>query len=183
MNGPKLARTNREAHLYMDIHPCACGEVRFDRHSSVVHLDGDLGSRYTGPCARCGKPREFTFRLPEQILMPSGDEVRFGGDRPSELIDAGEWLWIADAYAKVAPAQSTGLDSEHVRRAQLELSTAAAAMDEVLKFLPPGEDAVPASACWTARGLSLYDQEPGRFRAVRLRAVRDTYQDLRAALA
>jgi hypothetical protein len=31
-----LARTNEEAHLYMDLPPCACGEVAFERTSAVV---------------------------------------------------------------------------------------------------------------------------------------------------
>jgi hypothetical protein len=180
---PLLARTNREAHLYMDIHPCVCGEVRFDRRSSVVHLGDDLGSRYAGQCPACGREREFIFRLPEQIMMPTGDDVVFGAAEPSQLIDAGEWLWISDRYAKAAPSGRAGLDGTRLRRARQELATAAAAIDEVLKFVPEGSDAVPSSACWTARGLSLYDQEPGRFRVIRLSAVRDTYRRMQFSFA
>ena len=34
---PKLARTNAEAHLFMDQRPCACGERRFARLLVVEH--------------------------------------------------------------------------------------------------------------------------------------------------
>lgn len=30
-----LARTPDEAHVYVDLHPCDCGEVAFERRSSV----------------------------------------------------------------------------------------------------------------------------------------------------
>jgi hypothetical protein len=174
-----VARTNREAHLYMDIHPCSCGEVRFDRRSSVVYVDDDLASRYSGTCARCGAGREFTFRMPADITVPAApDQVRFGGDTPSVLIDPGEWLLVADRHSRAVPADPARLDPPRRRQARLELATAAAAIEEIMKFAEPGADAVPASACWTARGISVYDQEPGRFRLSRLSAVRDTYRRL-----
>lgn len=55
----------------MDLRPCACGEARFDRQSTVVALeDGDLAARYSGPCPACGRAREFTFRLPAELTLP-----------------------------------------------------------------------------------------------------------------
>src|SRR5688500_13011920 len=94
-----VARTNAEAHLYMDLHPCACGEIRFPRTSSVVTSpDGVLASRYAGTCPQDGTEREFLFRLPERVLAPPLDgAVMYGGSEPSELIDPGEWLSVADA--------------------------------------------------------------------------------------
>src|SRR5215207_10838031 len=139
-----LARTNAEAHLYMELHPCACAEVRFERQNAVVTVDGDLASRYAGPCARCGQPREFLFRLPERILLPEPGHVTFGDGRPSELIDPGEWLAVADAYASTGPADTSQLDPATARRLSADLATAVAALDEVLKFVPDGADAVPA---------------------------------------
>src|SRR5262249_52152813 len=86
---PPVARSSHEAHLYMDLPACECGETRFPRASAVVTLPGgELASRYTGACAGCGRPREFVFRLAEDAAP--GDGIRYGGDQPSELIDAGE---------------------------------------------------------------------------------------------
>lgn len=173
---PPVARTSLEAHLYMDLRPCACGEVRFPRASSVVQLpDGVLGSRYTGACAGCGTAREFVFTLPPDESTPES-EIRYGGPEPSELLDPGEWLAVADQYARAVPADPHLLTEPDRRRARARLASAAAALDEVLKFVPAGDDRVPVTAIRSELGGSVYGQEPGRFRAARLAAVRDSYR-------
>ncbi len=85
---------------------------------------------------------------------------------------------MADAYASTGPADKSALDPEAARRLRVDLATAIAALDEVLKFVPAGADAVPAEAFWSERGRAVHATEPGRFRAARLRAVRDAYADL-----
>lgn len=178
----RLARTNEEAHLYMDLHPCECGELRFPRSSSVIHTDdGDLASRYTGACPQDGRPREFTFRMPQLTTPPPVDgTVLYGGDEPSELLDPGEWLSVADAYARNVPADTAALNSDGLARAKAMLTRAAAAVDEVLKFIPAGADRVPEVAFVTDRGRAAYAKEPGRFRRPRLDAVRSTYVNIAA---
>jgi hypothetical protein len=174
-----VARTSAEAHLYLDLHPCSCGEARFTRDSAVVVTDdGDLASRYTGECPRCGTHREFLFRLPEEILMPSGDDFRFGGPDPSQLLDPGEWRMVAEEYASATPADIASLPVGQRRQARATLSRAAAALDEVLKFVPEGADEVPVTAFTTERGRAAHAREPGRFGRARLVAVRDTYREL-----
>jgi hypothetical protein len=180
----RLARTTEEAHLYMDLHPCECGELRFPRTSAVIETsDGDLASRYTGTCPQDGAQREFTFRLPKQIMMPPRDGlVRYGGAEPSELIDPGEWLSVADAYARSVPADPASLAADGPAQARAMLNRAVAAIDEVLKFIPDGEDRVPEAAFTTDRGRAAYAKEPGRFRRPRLEAVRTTYANIAAQL-
>ncbi len=167
----------------MDLRPCACGEARFDRQSAVVALeDGDLASRYSGPCPACGRAREFTFRLPAEPTLaagalrpaaaPSGG-FHYGAAEPSQLLDPGEWLWAADAYARSVPAGRATVEAG--QRAQATLLRAVAALDEVLKFVPPGAETVPASAFTSERGRDLRRRDPGRFRRDRLAAVRDAY--------
>lgn len=172
----KLARTNAEAHLFMDLRPCSCGERRFARTSSVVTIDGDLASRYTGACARCGTARQFEFRLPPEILQPPANGVVYGGDDPSELLDPGEWLSVADDYARSVPVGAK-LDGDALRSARQRLASAAAALDEVCKFAPPGAIEVPHTAFTTPLGRAIWDKEPGRFRLNRLAAVRTAYTE------
>ncbi|MEV6695164.1 hypothetical protein AB0M35_27195 [Micromonospora sp. NPDC051196] len=175
---PPLSRTNAEAHLYMDLHACSCGSTRFPRHSAVVALaDGDLASRYTGACEGCGEEREFVFRL-APTPSSTGGGFHYGSAEPSQLLDPGEWLLVADAYAGSVPAESTG---EAGQRARAALTRAVAALDEVAKFAPDGEE-VPGDAFVSERGRQLHQREPGRFRRDRLAAVRDTYAELLARL-
>ncbi|MFV2103775.1 hypothetical protein [Micromonospora sp. LOL_024] len=173
---PLLSRTNAEAHLYMDLHPCSCGEAGFPRQSAVVALaDGDLASRYTGNCTGCGRERSFIFRLPPTVTT-AGSDFRYGGDEPSQLLDPGEWLLVSDAYAGQVPAQPASGDA--TRRARAALSRAVAALDEVGKFIPTGGLTVPGEALVSDRGRQLHRREPGRFRRDRLAAIRDAYADL-----
>ena len=175
----RLARTSAEAYLYMELHPCdACSESDFEPDSAVVSVEDDLASRYTGACPSCGTGREFMFRIPQQPILPDPEEPRFGADHPSELLDPGEWLWVADLIARSAPTDPAGLSAEQRRDARVDLRGAAAAVGEVLKFVPAGAEAVPPEAFRTDRGREVYQREPGRFREDRLRVVARTYREL-----
>ncbi|MCG5216431.1 hypothetical protein [Streptosporangium sp. KLBMP 9127] len=155
--------------MYLDLNPCECGSVETEWDSGVVSVDGLLTKCYTGICEGCDVEREYLFSLPRREVMPSGWPT-FGGPEPSELLDAGEWMWLADLTAGNVPD-----DPENARRT---LSMARAAVEEVLKFLPEGQDDVPSDAFWSARGQEVHDAEPPRFRRDRLLVVRDTYRDL-----
>lgn len=176
-----MARTNAEAHIYLDLHPCECGSADFSRQSSVIEVDGELASEYRGACAGCGRDRAVVFRLPEQVILPGAGEVVFGTGSASELLDAGEWMWVADAYARATP-DGAPAGSPAGRRARQQVATAAAAMDEVLAFIPDGQDAVPFDSLRSTRGRAVYDAEPGRFYRDRLEVVRDTYREILAEI-
>lgn len=175
-----LARTSTEAHLYMDLRPCECGELSFPRESAVVEAGDDLASRYSGMCPTCGLYREYLFRLPDQVVLPRPGVVVFGDGTPSELLDPGEWLWVADRYAGASPADVSGLGFEDRRRARQQLASAAAAMDEVLAFVPADGDTVPVEEFRTELGRAVLAEEPGRFHRDRLEVVRDTYREVLA---
>ncbi len=162
------ARTRDEALLYLDLTPCACGSVETPWESGVVEVAERLAVVYAGDCADCGAEREHLFGLPERETAPAGWPT-FGGPEPSRLIDAGEWLWVADHVASSVPP-----GPEEGARA---LAMARAAVEEVLKFVPHGGDRVPDQAFWTDRGRRVRAAEPGRFRVERLLVVRDTYRD------
>lgn len=178
-----LARTNAEAHAYMDLNPCRCGDPTRPADSAVFNLDGVLASRYAGACPACGRQREFLFRLPEDIVAVPFGVVAFGDGTPSELLDPGEWLLIADRYAGSVPADTTVLDPQDARRARRLLAHADAAMGEVLAFVPAGGDAVPPEAFRSERSRGMYATEPGRFSRLRLEAVRGAYRGMLDELA
>jgi hypothetical protein len=173
-----LARTYDEAMLFMELRPCACGAAAADWQNALTHDDGWPARRYYATCPSCGAERQFVFRLPERPLLPPPDiKVLFGGPERSELLDAGEWLWLADLSARAAVPvardesgrprfDADGADS---------LEVAIAAMDEVLKFIPEDADVVPPEGFWSDAGRQVRDREPGRFQRDRLDVVRGSY--------
>lgn len=176
----RLARTNAEAHLYMALTPCqVCGATEFAPEHAVIVADGDLASQYAAPCPRCETPREFVFRIPEEVTVPDPQEPTFGDERPSELLDAGQWLALADRFSGGVPAESAPeLPADQRRQARDDLRSAAAAIAEVIKFVPADEDTISSDLLWSDSGRAVYNREPGRFRRQRLAAVRQTYREL-----
>ena len=158
------ARSSAEAHLYMDRQPCACGETAFERHAAVVS-DGDaLCSRYAGTCQRCGVPRTFVFELSDMV-QPVSARLSYGGDEPSRLLDPGEWLELADEHAARTPATLR------------DRAIARAALEEVMKFLPPGADRIPDDVFFTDRGRAMLSATPDRFARDQLEAQLATDRD------
>lgn len=173
-----LARGVAEARLYLLLHPCdRCGATEFELDAAPGADGEQLLVRYAGNCPNCGVRREFTFRMLGDDPGADGG-LAFGGDRASALIDPGEWLWFADRLAATVPADTGGLPAAEREAAAEDLLTAAAAVDEALKFVPSGEDFVPFSTFVSDRGRSVYAEEPGRFRRTRLENHRDEYRRL-----
>jgi hypothetical protein len=175
---PPLARTNEEAHLFLELHPCPCGESDFEPTSALTQVGDDWICRYSGECVACGRPRAYEFRQPAEIVVPD-ETVWAEGDRPSELLDAGEWLWVADIYASRS-TEHTNLSEAARRQLRTDLLAARAAVLEVFKFLPTGAGEVPAAAFWSERGRAVRDAEPGRFGRLRLEAARTAYDRMLA---
>ena len=165
-----VARSRDEAHLYLDLHPCdEYGSADTTWDSALVVVDGEMANRYAGTCGGCGTNRQFWFGLPERETMPEGFPT-FGGPEPSQLLDAGQWRWVADLTSGELPAG----DPDEARRS---LAIAAAAVEEVVKFIPSGEDEVPQRAFWSEQGRQAYEAEPSRFTLTRRPAARTAYRD------
>ena len=163
-----IARTDDEALLYLELHPCPdCDSVDTPWQQGLADDEGELVISYAGVCSGCGAEREYLFGLPEREWI--APFPNFGGPEPSDLLDAGQWLQIADVTAGSVP------DDE--AEAGLALSLARAAVEEVIKFIPAGSLTVPDEAFWTDEGRDVRAAEPGRFRLERLLVVRDSYRD------
>jgi hypothetical protein len=175
-----LARTRDEAMLYLELHPCPeCGETATQWNNALSHDDGWPARRYYTACPSCGTQREYLFRLPERALVPPANaHVLFGGPEPSQLLDAGEWLRVADICARAAGPVSVDDSgrSRYDEEARESLEVAVAAMDEVLKFIPEDADEAPLTAFWTETGQQVRAREPGRFQRDRLLVVRGSYR-------
>lgn len=176
-----FARTFDEAYLYMDLRPCPCGESDFERTSTTV-LDGREPSvAFSGDCAGCGRHRRFSFQVPD-VVPELGVGVRFGGDQPSRLLDAGEWMGVAELFERNARdlvEDAAEPDSVPVDEEQLSYLTEAAlaAFDEVVKFLPAGDgpdDLVPEGAFWSQPGRAILELGEQRFTRAELTTERDT---------
>jgi len=168
MNGQlPVARTHDEALLWLEREPCAeCATTSTTWEHGLAQDDaGELVLAYDTECSSCGTDREYYFGLPERETGLGA----FGGPEPSELIDAGQWLALADELASRVPAEDLEARAER-------LGWAAAAVDEVLKFVPADEDDVPDWAFWTSDGRQVRDEQPGRFRRTRLEVVLATYR-------
>jgi hypothetical protein len=190
------ARTLDEAYLYIDLRPCPCGESGFEKAATTLTLPEEPTEPAGGPatqvvalageCEGCGRQRRFTFTMP--VTLPALDaDVRFGaGGERSRLLDAGEWLGVAElceANADELRETVDPADGELAERLRYLTVVAAAATGEAMLFLPTGaagDDQVPEGAFWSQAGRAIYELSPDRFRRANLAAelaVRDRARD------
>ena len=162
----KVARSSLECRLFIELDVCACGQTPGELAHRLVSRDERLVALYEGSCARCGRSLAYAFALADEIVAAD----KFGGMEPSQLIDAGQFLRESDrAVRRVVNAPAP----QNV----YWLGRAIACLEEVLKWIPDGEDRPPATAFFTEDGLRFSREDPGRFRRPRLRAVLAAYQE------
>jgi hypothetical protein len=178
------ARSHNEAMVYVLLHACrACGEENRDVTDEIEARDGVVHTEYTSFCRRCGNVDRYLFRLPERDPQTGEVGVAFGGSEPSTIIDAGQWLAFADRTSTSGPVEPGGLTPEERADAALAMQAAAAAVQEVVKFIEAGEERVPTSAIWTDRGRSEFDRDPWRMSRARLAVVEAAYREAAERLA
>lgn len=152
----------------MELHPCSCGEQEFAWSEHRLARQGDrLVSTYEGICGRCGVERSFTF----EVTGVAPPVPAFGADAPSQIIDPGEFLAVSSELAGSVPDDPASLDPDDLDDAYDAIAASVAALDEVLKFVPSGEDGVPPEAFFSARGAELYRDDPDQFGRERLRSM------------
>jgi hypothetical protein len=160
-----FARSAEECHLYMELHPCSCGEEAFDwsKHHAEQR-NGHLVSVYEGTCGGCGTPRRFEF----EVAATSPTPPAYGGEAPSRIVDPGEFLVASQRVAASVPALPAQVATEDLEDAYDAIGSAVAGIVEVLKFIPDGAEAVPPEAFTSDLGRRMYDTDPGRFGRGRL---------------
>ncbi|MEU3612930.1 hypothetical protein ABZ725_11570 [Streptomyces sp. NPDC006872] len=154
------ARSAFEAHLYMDLHPCECGSGDFDRQHRLEQHGDDLVAVYEGACRQCGTTRRFVFRMAEEVPPPP---PAFGGPEPSQIIDPGEFAGVALRLSESVGVRLLNTPESEKYKLRDAMAYIVAAFEEVPKFIPPGEDAVPADAFTSEAGKARYRREPRDF--------------------
>ncbi|MBT8493349.1 MAG: hypothetical protein KJO07_09860 [Deltaproteobacteria bacterium] len=159
-----FARSAAEADLYVDLECEAAGEVPQSRKRKKTERRRQTFWSYQIRCAS-GKLLEFEFEL-DGLPEPKPGlrrKVEYGGKEPSRLIDAGEWLRVADRHANLAPKSVAGLPERQRREAAGNLEIAIAAVGETLKFIPAGGDRVSSTVLTSTRGKTYFNKDVRRF--------------------
>jgi hypothetical protein len=171
-----FARSAEEADLYVDLECEAAGEVPKTRKRKKTERRRQTFWTYEIRC-ESGKLMEFEFELDGLPEAKPGlrRKVAYGGAEPSRLIDAGEWMRVADRYANLAPKSLAGLPERQRREAAGNLDIAIAAVGEVLKFIPSGADRVSSTALTSTRGKTYFNKDVRRF-------TRSALEEMRADL-
>ena len=170
--GKEFARTSHEAmmrprsihelELYMELHPCTCGSNDASRFVlSVETSETGIVRRYEGRCPGCGEIRTFEFETPE--LWPDLPPYAFGGSETSSIVGPGEFMLAADASEKRIAEDPASLTPDEFFLIVNEPPRAAALLDEVLKFIPPGCASVPGEAFRSDEERERARSDPKRF--------------------
>ncbi|MEU5632682.1 hypothetical protein [Streptomyces rishiriensis] len=154
------ARSSAEAHLYMDLHACECGSVDFERRHRLEQQGDEIVSVYEGACRQCGTTRRFAFRTAAEIPPPL---PAFGGSRPSQIIDPGEFADVAFRISESVGVELLNTPESEHHKLRNAVAYALAAFEEIPKFIPSGENAVPESAFTSEAGRARYRREPRNF--------------------
>jgi hypothetical protein len=174
-----MARSPWECHLYIEQRSCVCGRAGFDVTEHVELLRDRVPIwQYEAECGECGHTELFEFRAPDD---PTPAYPAFGGDAPSQLLDAGQFLEVATAAADRVPADPGEVPPDDFDDAYETIFIAVAAMQEVLKFVPAGRTEVPREALWAPASLAAYDERPDRYARRRLMADLGAYRQVQAA--
>ncbi|MCX5078445.1 hypothetical protein OG321_39055 [Streptomyces sp. NBC_00424] len=83
---------------------------------------------------------------------------------PSRIIDPGEFADVGYQVSRSAGLELLNRPKSEHHRYRAATAYALAAFEEVLKFVPPGQDAIPADAFTSEAGRARYRKGPGKFR-------------------
>jgi hypothetical protein len=166
---PLPARNVAEAHLYMDLRGAEPGE----RGHRMVAEGNTLLAVYDCVCGPDRKPRRFEFTLPEQPPRPSEG---YFGPGTSKIVGPGEFVQESARLAKSVPGAAGDLPPDELRAAIYRLTRSIACLDEVIRFIPPGQEQAPASVFRSPADRDIYENEPTRFTRLRLGAIAGAYR-------
>jgi hypothetical protein len=162
------AQTQAEVSAYLSLATSECTDSGSTVDETISHSgDGDEWvAHYDLECPDCGLKWHFDVTVDPEPERVDGVPIQYRYDpEPSRLIDAGQWyllfvLRLAVAReAQVQQGPNGPFDLLGLGRMIDGFDYGRAALDEVLKFIPAGQDRVPESALWTDQGRWAYEEE------------------------
>jgi len=173
MDEPLRAHTLNEVRYYLMVSPCpACGKGPWvtdatrptSRPSTGKPAEGTPApSHVDAHCKQCGHRQTFSV-LCEYALPETGAQAETinPDDRPSRIVDVGQWLSLFYMLIESASSQKDPVETRRVGY------RAALCLAEALKFY--GENQLPPqSAFFSAERLETFRKSPESFARQRLR--------------
>lgn len=168
MERPLTAQTFNEARYFLEVTPCpACGHGPLTPEPTPPPTP-ECPISLVAVCARCRAGQPFTF-LCLHPLPASGveSEVINPTDRPSMLIDLGQWMGLFYSLIGLAARQSVPIIT---RRLGYQ---AALCLSEALKFYRPGEELPPPEAFFREDSRATFRKAPEKFTRSSLLGLRE----------
>jgi hypothetical protein len=132
------ARSRDEIALYIALHPCATCGTPASAASLEYSASGVDANRarysYTGTCKQCGTALAYDFDGPRGWADLGG---AYGGDEPSTIIAASEWIAQAHALGEAAPDDPSALGRDEFFQHHGGLRRALAMLAEAKKLGSP----------------------------------------------
>jgi len=182
------AHSPGEARLYLKVTPCsACGQGPWETQQAGADSTAPAASpdrllTLNARCAHCGAERAFVFQCSpadpgrpadaRHHAEPAGETIN-PTERPSEIIDLGQWLSLFHLLAETAEGPS---EKPEARR---DAWLAAQCLDEALKFYPSDDELPAESAFTTDASRQAFAEHPEWFARQRLRDMRERLPGLR----
>lgn len=160
-----VSRAPAESLLYIALHPCTCGTRELVSEHKLEERDALWVAVYAGSCPGCGQDRRFEFAIDDQEPPPG---AVFGGDRPSQILDPGQFHYASDRAAARVPVDLSELPPSARPAAREDMRYAVAGLEEVAKFLPPDAESIPAEAFHSRLGRAMHRSRPDRFQRERI---------------
>jgi hypothetical protein len=179
------AQTQAEASAYISLATSECTDSgsTVDETISYSEDGNEWVAHHDLKCLDCGLEWHFDVTVdPEPDRVDGAPEQYRYDPEPSRLIDAGQWyLMFVGGLAMAREVQERQGPNGPFDLLELErmidgFDSGRAALDEVLKFIPAGQDRVPDSAVWTDQGRWAYGEESAQF-------TRDRLEDMRGQMA
>jgi hypothetical protein len=164
-----MGRSIVEAYVYLDL-VARDGEPGASRRASLTREQDGIVVRLDA----------LEILVPYEAEVGAREQGAVFGSGLSELIDPGQWILLAATYASRAlegalfyAADPSGGD--RYDSVEADWRFAADAVEEALKFFPPGETELPPDAFWTELGRSVRESEPDRLTRPKLESDRALY--------
>ena len=159
------AHTFNEVRYYLMVTACAeCGKGPWEIEETAETRTPGEANVVRAKCRQCGAERDFVFTC-DAVLPTRGAQAETISlsDRPSRIIDLGQWLSL---FYLLVESASAATSKPATRR---DGYRAAMCLAEALRFYGGDDELPPASALFTERSAAAFHEHPENFTRQKLR--------------